>query len=358
MRGVLDGSLVAAFVLLVSSVFAEEAITPETYIDFLKPFEGHWTMKGESGGAVFDGVWTIKRSPIAACFLTHGGDTETGAFQSLDGYDVGTKKYTIASFRSGGVFTLAKYKFQEVKEGHRYGKGWISRSESTSWNSDGTTRTRSSTMTCLKCDDEGMVLEFSQRTEDAESKPNNKLTLKRQSHEQKLPKPPVADPASDADQLTAQDYMDYFKPFVGSWKTKLESGGETVEGMWSGYLAPTKTCYISQSTGVGQPAFQGIDGYDAGTKTWTVASFNTDGEFTLTRIDPGDIKKGQRFGKGATGTSVESTSKEDGTTTEMTLKFTCKECTDNRIVYVLSNRKENGEPKPDLTYTMVGQAHK
>ncbi len=102
----------------------------------------------------------------------------------------------------------------------------------------------------------------------------------------------------------------------------------------------------------GLPSFQGIDGYDPVTKKWTVAAFGSDGNFSLTRLKFIDVKKGQRFGEGMTATSVEKTNNNDGTTTTTTCKMKCRECTENRIVYVLSDRKENGEAKPDQTFTM------
>lgn len=155
--------------------------------------------------------------------------------------------------------------------------------------------------------------------------------------------------------VTAQDYIDFLKPFEGDWKTKLESEGKVVEGTWSGHLSPAKTCYITQGTVAGQPSFQGIDGYDAGTKKWTVASFDSNGGFALARIALEGVKRGDRFGRGVTFTGIERTSKKDGTTSEVTYTCICKECSINEIVYVVFNRKENGEPKPDQTLRMERQ---
>ena len=348
--------MLGAAVLLswVASVSADEHQTAKTVMDFLKPFEGFWANTAESEGEVVQGVWTVKPSAMAPCFLTYGGNTATGQFQSLDGYDPVAKKWTAARFRSGGEFSLIRYEVKAEK-GQHYGKGTSTPIESTTCNSDGTTTTRKSTMTCLECNNEGIVLQFTGRTESGEPRAESKLTMKRQLKQQQMPEPPAPDVA-DAQQVTAQDYMDFLKPFVGSWKTKVESGGEVVEGTWSGYLSPVKNCYVTQGTAAGKPSFQGIDGYDAGTKKWTVASYDTDGEFTLARLDFGNIKRGQRFGRGVAFTGVETISKKDGTTTKVTYNCTCKECSDREIVYVVFNRTENGKPTPDQTFRMERQA--
>jgi hypothetical protein len=170
-----------------------------------------------------------------------------------------------------------------------------------------------------------------------------------------MPESPTTDVA-DSQQEAAQNYIDFFEPFEGDWRTKLESEGEVVEGKWSGHLSPAKLCYISQGTSAGQPSSQGIHGYDAGTNKWTVASFNSDGEFSISRLDFGEIRKGDRFKRGTSGDSMRVISHNDGTTTEVTCKFVCKECSEDEIVYVLFNRKENGESKPDQTFRMERQA--
>ena len=42
--------------------------------------------------------------------------------------------------------------------------------------------------------------------------------------------------------------------------------------------------------------------------------------------------------------------KADGTTTTLTSKLSCLECSENRVVLVWSDRKEDGQPKPDLKW--------
>ena len=149
--------------------------------------------------------------------------------------------------------------------------------------------------------------------------------------------------------------MIFLKPFEGSWKTRVETEGEVAEGTWSGRISSTGTCFLSQSMGAGFPSSQGIDGYDPVSKKWTVAGFDADGGFFLSRLAFVGVQKGQVFGKGATAHAEDQQFKEDGITTTTTSKFKCVECTENRIAYVLSDRKENGVAKPDQTFSMERQ---
>ena len=343
----------ALLISLVTLAFAEEQQTAKDVQEFLKPFAGFWMNTGESAGEVVEGIWTVKPSPMAPCFLTYGSNTADGQFQSLDGYDPVAEKWTAARFRSGGDFRLIRYEV-EAQAGGRYGQGTSTPIESTSQEDDGTKTIRKSIMTCLECNDQGMVLKFSGRTENGESRPDSKLTMKRLDKQPRMPESPAPD-VNDAQQEAAKNYIDFFEPFVGDWKIKLESGGEVVEGTWSGHLSPTKVCYISQDTAAGQPSSQGIHGYDAGTNRWTVASFNSDGGFSLARLDFGEIRAGDRFKRGTSGDSAKVISHNDGTTTKVTCKFVCKECSKDEIVYVLFDQKEDGESKPDQTFRMERQ---
>ena len=120
-------------------------------------------------------------------------------------------------------------------------------------------------------------------------------------------------------------------------------------------ISPVGTCFVSQDEGAGSPASQAIHGYDPVTKKWTVASFDADGGFALSRFEFVDVKKGQVVGKGVTANGVDQSFKKDGTTTTTTSTLTITECSENRIAYVLSNRKENNVAKPDLTFSMGRQ---
>lgn len=348
--------LITAFLLYAyaPAVTADE-LTPAIYIDFLKPFEGSWKMKESSDGEVTEGVWTVKCAPTGICFLTHGKSAESGLFQSIDGYDPATKKWTAVSFNSAGEFTLTRYDFLDVKKGVQFGEGSVARTEVEVYKNDGTKAIGGNRMTCLKCDDNGILLQFSERIGDGQPMPDSKLTLERQPEQKRSRQAQAVIPPPATDAVTAQNYIDFVKPFEGSWKTRLESDGEAVEGTWTGRLSPAKTCYVTQGRNTGRPAFQSIDGYDPVAKKWAIAAFYSGGGFSLAKIDFAGVKKGQLFGKGTIGTAEDRVFNSDGTTTITMWKSECLECTDNRIVYVLSDRKENGEPKPDRKFTMERQ---
>lgn len=165
----------------------------------------------------------------------------------------------------------------------------------------------------------------------------------------------VASPIAVAQEATMADYTEFVRPFLGYWKSTVESDGHVIEGTYWARLSPTNTCGIIYSEGKGLPAIQSIDGYDPVAKKWTVAAFDAEGNFSLNRL-VFDVKKGQRYSKGDKGKSEGVSYKTDGTTVTQTSDGLCLECTENRIVAVRSNRKENGEAKPDLTLTLERQS--
>lgn len=100
---------------------------------------------------------------------------------------------------------------------------------------------------------------------------------------------------------------------------------------------------------------QTIDGYDPVAKKWTVAGFDADGSFYMGTTEFAEMKKDRRLGPGVIGTAEEKLFKTDGTTTIITSKLSCLELTENRVVLVWAERKENGQPKPDLKLTCERQ---
>ncbi len=159
---------------------------------------------------------------------------------------------------------------------------------------------------------------------------------------------------AQGDELTAKDYIEFVKPFVGSWKTTVESDGKIAEGTWMARESRTGTCLTTFGTGDLAPA-QTIDGYDPVSKKWTVAAFDASGGYSLSKIEFDNITKGKQFGKGTTGTGETKVNKSDGTTTIETTKLTCLECTKDKIVILWSERTENGKSVPDVTMTSERQ---
>lgn len=164
----------------------------------------------------------------------------------------------------------------------------------------------------------------------------------------------VAAPISAADEVKAKDYIAFFQPLVGSWKTTMESDGDIVEGVWTARVSRTGTCLVTFGTGA-LPASQTIDGYDPVSKKWTVAIFDAAGDYLIATHTFADVGKGKVLGKGMTGIGERRIAKSDGSSATQTFKISCVECTDNKVMIRWHDSKEGDESLPDQTMTLERQ---
>lgn len=330
------------------SVVSADEVTAKDYIEFLKPFAGSWKTELEVEGNAVEGTWVLRLVPKTMCFLTHGGSSEEGYFQTIDGYDPASKKWLVAGFSSKGEFSITKYDFKEVK-GNVFGQGSVAAREVETHKSDGTTLLSTSTMTCVEYAADRIVLQFTECKEDGNDVPDGKFTMQRAELERlRVPK---GKPWSK-EALESKTSVAFMKPMLGDWKVTIEVDGKTLEGTFREWMSPAKTCCLVRVTVGGLADSQGIEGYDPASKTWTAVTFSSDETFSLARMTSDDVKKGRVLSQGGTATMEECISEKDGSTTRFTAKAECRECTKDRIVIVNSDRKETGESKPDLTLTM------
>ena len=108
----------------------------------------------------------------------------------------------------------------------------------------------------------------------------------------------VSTSAGVAEELTADDYIEFWKPLAGVWKGVVESDGKSMDTLWRARLARNQKCFITYATGGDSPAMQTIDGFDPVTKRWTVVGFDADGGFSIDAFELRDMQKGKRVGKG------------------------------------------------------------
>ncbi|NLX99717.1 MAG: hypothetical protein GXY83_26775 [Rhodopirellula sp.] len=155
-----------------------------------------------------------------------------------------------------------------------------------------------------------------------------------------------ASPAQ-SEELTADDYIQFWSPLEGSWETTIESQGKAIPGQWKGWLSPIKKCYVVHGEDGGYSPVYSVDGYDPVAKKWTATGFDADGSFFLATHEIVGMKKGKRLENGATTKGERKLFKTDGTTTTITLTAVCDECSKNRIVILFTDQKENGQPRPD-----------
>jgi hypothetical protein len=154
---------------------------------------------------------------------------------------------------------------------------------------------------------------------------------------------------------TADDYITFCSPQVGTWKMTNEVGGRVDTGTFRYRLAANKKCYRASFEGGGFPAMEQVEGYDPVAKKGTMAGFDVDGGFVLSTVDVPDLKNGKVMGVGVFGNWQEKRFGPDGKTTTSTSTLSCTEVGRDRIVFIWSNRKENGKPLPDFKMTLERQ---
>lgn len=338
------------------SVAAEKStaqeLTSEAYLDYMSPFLGSWKTRLTRAGETTEGQWTISVSPTTPCFMTRFIGKDGSAAQSIDGYDPVTKKWTVIEFNSTGEYSLLRYDFLRNKKDARYGKGVVATQEIEIHTRDGRTDLGEATMTCVDSDNNRIAAQFKGAKADGQTAEVVDFAMERLPGEGQGSALASADAAQTLDGTPAADYIEFVKPFEGSWKTTMESSGEITPGTWTGRLSPARTCYVTHGENAGRPTFQSIDGYDPVSKRWAIAAFYAGGGFSLATIDFAGEKKGRHFGKGTTSTAEDRVFNNDGTTTLTTWKAECLECTADRIVYVVTDRIENGRKTPDRKFTM------
>lgn len=147
--------------------------------------------------------------------------------------------------------------------------------------------------------------------------------------------------------FTGADYVEYHKPLLGSWNITVEEGGNVHTGTASWQLAANGKCYLVSLKADGLPAFQAVMGYDAAAKKWIQAGFDTADTFLLSTLEIADMKHGKTMAEGLIGTCEETRSSADGKVTRSTETLSCTEMSARRMVFVWSNRREQGKSLPD-----------
>jgi hypothetical protein len=160
-----------------------------------------------------------------------------------------------------------------------------------------------------------------------------------------------AAPSVAEEEPTAKDYLNFFKPTVGSWKSTVEIDGQVMEGVWSTRLSPTEWCYVEHGKGNGQES-QSIAGYDAEIKGWKVTGFDSEGTLSVLLYRVHNMQDVNPLGVGATGSSEGKRVTVDGETTTTSGEWTCKECGKAKMVFLMTNRTENGQKQPDLKWVI------
>ncbi|NLY02081.1 MAG: hypothetical protein GXY83_38855 [Rhodopirellula sp.] len=258
--------------------------------------------------------------------------------EEIDGKHVVTSHYVIGpNLETGALSTW----FFESLGGHGTG----------TWRSDGdklVTPWRSFTPSgkkyqgvsdSVRIDDDTYLWQVRDVTESGKKLPDwPKITLKRK-------KPCVSE-------LTADDYIAYHKPLLGSWKTIVEEEGKIHTGIANWQLAANKKCFLVDFTMEGYPAMQALIGYDPVSGKCIQTNFDADGTFQRATLEIAGMKKGKVLGEGLVGNWEERRFSPDSTVVTAHETVHCTELSKDRITCVWSNRREGGKSLPDwkLTY--------
>jgi len=152
--------------------------------------------------------------------------------------------------------------------------------------------------------------------------------------------------------VTADDYVEFHKPLLGSWKATIEVGEQVNHGTATWQLAENKKCFMVNLQVDGYPALQAMMGYDPVSGKFTQTTFDSEGSYQVATLDIAGMKKGKKMSEGFIGKWEEKRFQADGTVVTATETLSCTEMGERRLVFVWSNRRERGKTLPDwkLTY--------
>ena len=151
---------------------------------------------------------------------------------------------------------------------------------------------------------------------------------------------------------TAEDYVAYHMPLLGSWKATAEEGDQTFSGTIEWRLGPGRKSFLVKVDLKGLPVVQFIQGFDPVTRKFVGTSFDAKGTYQVTTLEVAGMSKGKKLGVGPIGKWEETRFSADGSTVKATETLSCTEMGKDRMVFVWSNRSEEGKSLPDwkLTY--------
>lgn len=155
--------------------------------------------------------------------------------------------------------------------------------------------------------------------------------------------------------VTADDYIQLWKPLVGAWKMTTDVYGEPRVGTFDFQLAPNEKCFLIYHGAEGVPFTQQLEGYDPVIKKHVAFGFCEDGVFQIQTISVEGMRKGLKAAKGIGGDWEAKRFSPDGKLTTLTSKWRFAEFTDNKIVMFWSDVKRDGKPVGETTMTLERQ---
>ena len=165
----------------------------------------------------------------------------------------------------------------------------------------------------------------------------------------------VAPPVVLAQDLTPEDYVQYWKPLVGSWKTTSDLDGKVIPGTFRCRVSQNGKCLLGYHDGGFRGSAQTLDGYDPVTKKYLTAEFTAERGFLLVTYDRVNVKPGKTLGEEVIGTCEVKGTGTDGKPSIVTYTMTCTKLDEKMVVLMWTDGKTNGNPVPDIKLTLERQ---
>jgi hypothetical protein len=347
--------IVGVVFFLVAPVVVAQEPGADDYIELFKPLVGTWKTTTTVGGKAMEGTYWCRLSRTNKCFVSYGEGGTLPASETLQGYDPVAKQWTLSAYDADGGYCLTALTIKDMKKGKALGLDYCATSESVRHSQDGKKITGSDTVKITAYGQDRIEALVTDRKEDGQLQPDIKFVMERQPDQRRRPEARPAASAPESQDVTANDYIEFWKPLVGSWKTEFETGGARIEGTSRVRLSRNNRCLVTYAEAEGQPSTQGIEGYDPGTKKWRRVSFDSDGGCGVITVEFTDMKKGKRLEKGVIGKiELTNSTKDDKTSTEADV-MACIEFSENRIVFTGSDGEQAEQQVPVVTLTLERQ---
>lgn len=158
-----------------------------------------------------------------------------------------------------------------------------------------------------------------------------------------------------AQELTADDFIEFWTPNVGTWKGTFELDGQTRPITFRFRISPNKKCILLYYDSEGMPGTQQLQVYDPVAKHEIAWGVDEKGQRQIQTIVIDGMKKGMKMANGVGGSWELKRFTNDGTTITITSKWTMTEVDEKHRVMVWSDVKEDGKAKPDTKMTLERQ---
>lgn len=345
---------VVLFLAIPTAVIAQE-VTADDYVELFKPLVGTWNNVITVDEKAVEGRFWCRLSRTNKCLVCYGEGGILPASASLQGYDPAAKEWKVAAFDADGGFALTAITVKDMKKGKTLGTDYSATSKTVRYAQDGKKITSSDTVKVTAFSPDRIEALVTDRREDGQPQPDIKFATQRQPDQRRPPAAVPATPAADSQDVTADDYVAFWKPLVGSWKTVYETAESRSEEASRVRLSPTNRCLVTYAEPEGSPAVQSIEGYDPGTKQWRRVGFDSDGGCREIVIEFADMTKGKRLEQGTIGKIERKHCTPDGKVSTLTATLACTEFAESRMAFTGSEGKMDGNPISDMTLTMERQ---